>query len=192
METPTTPDHTEARLPEGVGPIIFSESEIQTRVAEIGEDISREYAGKELVLIGILPGIIMFMADLLRQIRIPVVADFMSISRFGPPAETHGAARVLKDLDVSIVGRHVLIVEDLVDTGFTLSYLVRTLQARAPASLGICVLLNRPKRRLIEVPLKFIGFEAPEDYLVGYGLQHLEHYRQLPYIARLDGPDAPA
>jgi hypoxanthine phosphoribosyltransferase len=170
----------------GVGPILIPEAQIQSRVAELGAQISRDYAGKDLVLIGILKGVVLFMADLLRALEIPAIVDFMSISRFGPSEETRGAARLLKDLDLAIEGRDVLVVEILIDTGFTLSYMLRTLSARLPASLGVCVLLDRPKRRLIDVPLDYVGFEAPEDFLVGYGLHFREMYRQLPYIAQYD------
>lgn len=173
----------ELPLPPNVGPVAFTQAQIQNRVAELGGAISRDYAGEDLVLVGILKGIVLFMADLLRATHIPVSVDFMAISRFGPPEESRGAARLLKDLDVPIKGRHVLLVEDIVDTGFTLSYLRRTLRARYPTSLDTCALLDRPKRRLIDVPLKYIGFEAPEEFLVGYGLHFREQYRQLPYIA---------
>jgi hypoxanthine phosphoribosyltransferase len=169
-----------------VGPILLSETQIQARIAELGAQISRDYAGKELVLIGILKGVVLFMADLLRALEVPAIVDFMSISRFGPSEETRGAARLLKDLDLTIEGREVLVVEILIDTGFTLSYMLRTLSARLPASLGVCVLLDRPKRRLIDVPLDYVGFEAPEDFLVGYGLHYREKYRQLPYIAHYE------
>jgi hypoxanthine phosphoribosyltransferase len=182
----TNPSKQKRLLPPGVGPVVFSETQIQARVAELGETISHDYAGMDLVLIGILKGIVFFMADLLRTLSIPVIVDFMSISRFGPSAETRGAARLLKDLDLSLEGRHALIVEIIVETGFTLSYMLRTLQARQPASLGVCVLLDRPTHRLIDVPLNYIGFEAPEEFIVGYGLHYRDKYRQLPYIAYFD------
>lgn len=175
----------------GVGSVVFSTAQIQERVAQLGEQISRDYAGQELVLIGILKGTLMFLADLLRTLTVPAAVDFMAISRFGPSSETGGAARLLKDLDLSLADRHALVVEDIVDTGFTLSYLLRTLKARHPASLEVCVLLNRPRRRMIDLPLKYVGFEAPDEFIVGYGLHVEERFRQLPYIA-LYHPDPPA
>jgi len=182
----TNPNKNTAPLPPGVGPVVFSEAQIQARVMELGEAISRDYGGVDLVLIGILKGIVFFMADLLRSLHTPVIVDFMSISRFGPSEETLGAARLLKDLDLSLHDRHALIIEIIVETGFTLSYMLRTLQARQPASLGVCTLLDRPKHRLIDVPLNYVGFEAPEEFIVGYGLHYREKFRQLPYIAYYD------
>jgi hypoxanthine phosphoribosyltransferase len=182
----TNQNNNTAPLPPGVGPVVFSEAQIQARVMELGEAISRDYAEADLVLIGILKGIVFFMADLLRSLHTPVIVDFMSISRFGPSEETQGAARLLKDLDLSLHGRHALIIEIIVETGFTLSYMLRTLQARQPASLGVCTLLDRPKHRLIDVPLNYMGFEAPEEFIVGYGLHYREKFRQLPYIAYYD------
>jgi hypoxanthine phosphoribosyltransferase len=170
----------------GLGETIFAEQQIRTRVKELGAEISRDYAESELCLIGILKGTLFFLADLMRVLSIPSIVDFMAISRFGPSSNTHGEARLLKDLDVSLENRHALIVDNIVDTGFTLSYLLRTLQARNPASIEICVLLNRPRRRLIDLPLKYVGFEAPDDFMVGYGLGLDEHLRQLPYIAQFD------
>jgi hypoxanthine phosphoribosyltransferase len=166
-----------------VGPVVFTAAQIQQRVSELGGQISQDHAGHELVLVGMLKGTLFFLADLMRALTIPAVVDFMSISRFGPSRETGGAARLIKDLDLSLLGRHVLIVEDIVDTGLTLSYLMRTLKTRHPASLEICVLLNRPRRRMIELPLRYTGFEAPDEFVVGYGLQVEERLRQLPYIA---------
>ena len=182
----TNQNNNTAPLPLGVGPVVFSEAQIQARVMVLGEAITRDYTGADLVLIGILKGIVFFMADLLRSLQTPVIVDFMSISRFGPSEETRGAARLLKDLDLSLHGRHALIVEIIVETGFTLSYMLRTLQARQPASLGVCTLLDRPKHRLIDVPLNYVGFEAPEEFIVGYGLHYRQKFRQLPYIAYYD------
>lgn len=172
--------------PRGLGEIIFTEQQLQARVAELGKQISGDYAGKELLLIGILKGTLFFLADLIRALAIPSIVDFIAISRFGPSSNTHGQARLLKDLEISLDGRHALVVEDIVDTGFTLGYLMRTLQARNPASLEACVLLNRPRRRLIDLPLKYVGFEAPEEFIVGYGLGLEERFRGLPYIAFFD------
>jgi len=166
-----------------VGRVVFSAAQIHSRVQELGAQISRDHAGQELVVIGILKGTLFFLADLLRCLTIPAIVDFMAISRFGPSSETGGAARLVKDLDLSLNQRHVLLVEDIVDTGFTLSYLLRTLKTRRPASLEVCVLLSRPRRRMIDLTLKYVGFEAPDDFIVGYGLHLEERFRQLPYIA---------
>jgi len=170
----------------GLGEVIYSEAQIRARIKEIGTEISRDYYGLELCLIGILKGALFFLADLMRTLTIPSMVDFMAISRFGPPANTHGETRLLKDLDISLENRHALVLDNIVDSGFTLSYLLRTLQARNPASLDVCVLLNRPRRRLIDLPLRYVGFEAPDDFMVGYGLGMDERLRQLPYIAHFD------
>jgi hypoxanthine phosphoribosyltransferase len=170
----------------GLGEVVYSEAQIQTRVAELGAEISRDYKGRELCLIGILKGALFFLADLMRVLTIPSMVDFMAISRFGLPSNTHGEARLLKDLDISLENRHALVMDNIVDTGFTLSYLMRILQARNPASLEVCVLLNRPRRRLIDLPLKYVGFEAPDEFMVGYGLGLDERLRQLPHIAYFD------
>jgi hypoxanthine phosphoribosyltransferase len=182
----TYPNNGGVSLPPGVGPIVFSEAQIQARIRELGEAISHDYAKSDLVLVGILKGIVFFMPDLLRSIHVPAVVDFMSISRFGPSEETQGAARLLKDLELPLHDRHALVIEIIVETGFTLSYMLRTLQARQPASLGVCTLLDRPSHRLIDVPLNYVGFEAPEEFIVGYGLHYRERFRQLPYIAYYD------
>ncbi len=166
-----------------LGPVVFGEDQIRHRVAELAADLSTDYIDKNPVVIGVLTGTVMFMADLLRMLTIPVEVDFMAISRFGPPQQTHGAVRVLKDLEIPLGGRHAVLVEDLVDTGLTLSHILGTLQARGPASLRVCALLSRPQRRLIKVPLDYVGFDAPDDFLVGYGMHYRQQYRQLPYIA---------
>lgn len=170
----------------GIGEVIYSEEQIQDRVLQMAAEISRDYQGRELCLIGILKGSLFFLADLMRALSIPSIVDFMAISRFGPSSNTHGEARLLKDLEVSLDNRDTLIIDNIVDTGFTLGYLMRTLRARHPASIEICVLLSRPRRRLIDLPLKYVGFEAPDDFMVGYGLGLDERLRQLPYIAEFD------
>lgn len=175
-----------ASPPAGLGEIVFTEQQIQARVAELGRQISNDYSGQELCLVGVLKGTLFFLADLMRTLTVPSIVDFIAISRFGPSANTHGQARLLKDLEIPLDGRHTLIVEDIVDTGFTLDYLMRTLRARRPASLEICVLLDRARRRLIDLPLKYVGFEAPEEFIVGYGLALDERYRGLPHIAYFD------
>jgi len=173
----------------GLGPVVFSRDQIRNRVAELGAAISKDYTGGTPVVIGVLTGTVMFVADLLRAMTIPVEVDFMSISRFGPPGETLGAVRVLKDLEIPIGGRDAILVEALVDTGFTLSHMLSALQARRPTSLRVCTLLSRPQRRLIEVPLDHVGFEAPDEFLVGYGLQYRGQFRQLPHIASYSPDD---
>jgi hypoxanthine phosphoribosyltransferase len=174
------------RAPSGsfdLGPVVFSEDQIRTRVTQLASDLSRDYRDKNPVIIGVLTGTVMFIADLLRAMTVPVEVDFTAISRFGPPERTHGAVRVLKDLEIPLSGRHAVLVEDLVDTGFTLSHILGSLQARGPASVRVCALLSRPQRRLIDVPLDYLGFEAPDDFLVGYGMHYRQQFRQLPYIA---------
>ncbi len=187
MTTTKTTENQLASIP-GLGETVYGESQIQARVSELAAEISRDYAGLELYLIGILKGALFFLADLMRELTIPSIVDFMAISRFGPSAKTHGEARLLKDLDVSLEDKHALVVDNIVDSGFTLSYLMRTLQARNPASLEVCVLLSRPRRRLIDLPLKYVGFEAPDQFMVGYGLGMDERLRQLRAISHFD-PD---
>ena len=172
-------------LPDPIGQIFLSEGTIRRRVVELGEAISRDYAGKKPHLIGVLKSVIVFMADLMRAITIPVTVDFIAISSYGPAARAQGAVRLTKDLDQPIAGRHVIFVEDVIDTGLTLSYLLHNLRARQPASLQVCVLFNRPQRRLIEIPLAYVGFDIPDQYLVGYGLDYQQRYRHLPYVGVL-------
>jgi hypoxanthine phosphoribosyltransferase len=174
--------------PEDIGPILLSEEQIQQRVTELGTQISHDYAGKDLVVIGILKGVIFFMADLLRAMTIPVIVDFLAISRYGPTEQTHGVVRLTNDLSEPLAGRHVLFVEDIIDSGFTTHFLMRTLTLRKPASLNMCIFLNRPRRRIIDIKPAYVGFEIPDHYVVGYGLDFQERYRNLPYICRFD-PD---
>lgn len=169
--------------------ILLDSETIARRVAELGARISTDYAGKDPVLVGVLSGVVVFMADLLRSITIPVTVDFMAISQYQSGGSS-GSVRITKDLDHPISGRHVLFVEDIIDTGLSLHYLLRTLQTRRPASISVCVLLDRPYRRLINVPLAYQGFEIPDTYVVGYGLDDRGYYRNLPYIGLLK-PTAP-
>jgi len=164
--------------------VIVTEEEIAARIAAIGQDISADYAGRDPLLVGVLNGVVMFMADLLRAIRIPVGIDFMAISRYAADRGA-GTVRITKDLDEPITGRHVLFIEDVIDTGLTLNYLLRTLRTREPASLKVCVLFDRPYRRLIDIPLAYHGFELPDEFVVGYGLDSNDHYRNLPYVGIL-------
>ena len=162
--------------------VLYTPEQIQARVAELGTQISVDYAGKELLLIGVLRGVIFFMTDLLRTVKIPVEVDFMAVSNYSPEARDLGYVRLIKDLELSITDRHVLFVEDIIDTGLTINYLLQTLKARRPASLEVCVLFNKEKRRLIDLQLQYEGFKIPDYYVVGYGLDYCEKYRNLPFL----------
>jgi hypoxanthine phosphoribosyltransferase len=172
-------------LEQAVGEILIEEKELQARIAELGREISRDYAGQDLLLIGVLKGAVFFMADLMRHLTVPCEVDFMAISSYGAATDTSGIVRILKDLDLNIEGRHVLVVEDIIDSGLTLSYLTRTLEARAPASLEVCTLLTKPERREVDVPVRYVGFEIPNRFVIGYGLDFAERYRNLPFVAVL-------
>jgi hypoxanthine phosphoribosyltransferase len=170
---------------ESIGEILVQPDELQHRIRELGAEISRDYAGQELLLIGVLKGAVFFLADLMRQIEVPCEVDFMAVSSYGSSTDSSGVVRILKDLDAPLEGRHVLIVEDIVDSGLTLQYLMRTLQTRGPASLAVCALLTKPERRKAEVPARYVGFEIPDRFAIGYGLDYAERYRNLPYVATL-------
>ena len=165
--------------------ILFDESMVKTRVKEIAEEIAEDYIGKDLLLVGVLKGCMFFMADLIRFLEMPVSVDFMSVASYGALTETTGAVRILKDLDEVLENRHVLLVEDIVDTGLTLGYLLKNLKDRAPTSLRVCTLLDKPSYRLVRVPLDYRGFEVGRQFVVGYGLDYLEKYRHLPYVCVL-------
>jgi hypoxanthine phosphoribosyltransferase len=171
---------------QGVAEVLLDEATVQERVAALGADISADYEGRELLLVGVLKGAVFFMADLMRQLSIPCEIDFMAISSYGAATDSSGVVRILKDLDANIAGRDVLVVEDIIDSGLTLSYLMRTLRARRPATLEICALLTKPERREIDVPVRYVGFEIPNRFVIGYGLDFAERYRNLPYIGVLD------
>ena len=173
---------------EEIGPTFLTVEQIQQRVMELGAEISRDYAGKDLVVVGVLKGVLFFMADLLRAITIPVDVDFLAISRFGPTEQTQGVVRLTKDLNEPLLDRHALLVEDIIDTGLTTHFIMRTLRLHRPASLKACILLNRTRRRIIDVDPTYVGFEIPDHYLVGYGLDFRERYRNLPYLAKFE-PD---
>jgi len=158
---------------------------LQERIRELGQELSRDYEGRELLLVGVLKGAVFFMADLMRSLTVPCEIDFMAISSYGAATDSSGVVRILKDLDINIEGRHVLVVEDIIDSGLTLSYLMRNLEARAPASLEVCALLTKPARREIDVPVRYTGFEIPNRFVIGYGLDFGERYRNLPYVAVL-------
>jgi hypoxanthine phosphoribosyltransferase len=170
---------------ESIGEILVQPDELEHRVRELGAEISRDYAGRDLLLVGVLKGAVFFLADLMRQIDVPCEVDFMAVSSYGSSTDTSGVVRILKDLDAPLEGRDVLIVEDIVDSGLTLQYLMRTLETRGPASLEVCALLTKPERRLAEVPARYVGFEIPDRFAIGYGLDYAERYRNLPYVATL-------
>ena len=173
-------------LERAVTEILIDEETLQRRIAELGEEVSADYAGRDLLLVGVLKGAVFFMSDLMRRLTIPCEIDFMAISSYGAATDSSGVVRILKDLDINIEGRHVLVVEDIIDSGLTLSYLLRNLESREPASLEICALLTKPDRREIEVPVRYVGFEIPNRFVIGYGLDFAERYRNLPYVGVLD------
>jgi hypoxanthine phosphoribosyltransferase len=179
-----------ANWPGDIGPVFLTEEQIQQRVGELGAQISRDYAGKDLIVVGVLKGVLFFMADLLRAITIPVAVDFLAIARYGPSQQTHGVVRLTQDLTVTVAGRHVLFVEDIIDTGLTSNFIMRSLRLREPQSLKACAFLNRTRRRIIDVDLAYVGYDIPDHYVVGYGLDFRERYRNLPYILILEEPDA--
>ena len=166
--------------------ILIDETALQRRVAELGQAISADYQGQDLMLVCVLKGGVAFLTDLMRRITVPHEIDFMAISSYGGQrTESSGVVRILMDLHADIAGRHVLLVEDIVDSGRTMDYLLRALQARNPASLRVCTLLSKPCRRAVDVPLDYIGFDIPDDFVLGYGLDFDEKYRNLPYVAVL-------
>ena len=165
--------------------VLLSEEQLRQRVRELGEEISKEYAGKEILMIGVLRGAVMFMADLARAITVPVMIDFMAVSSYGTSTSSSGIVRILKDLDEEVAGKHVLIVEDIIDSGLTLSYLVDNIKSRQPASVRICTLLNKPERRKVDLEVNYNGFAVPDEFVVGYGLDYAEKYRNLPFIGIL-------
>lgn len=173
-------------LATGVREILLPADLIRQRVQALADDISRDYAGLNPLLVGVLKGVLIFMADLLRAISIPAEVDFMAVSSYSAQSRDQGLVRLEKDLETPLAGRHVLFVEDVIDTGLTLNYLLRTLRARQPASLEVCVLFDKPQRRLVEIPLRYTGFDLPPRFVVGYGLDYRERYRSLPFVGLLD------
>lgn len=172
-------------LPPGVDRVLFTEEQIEQRIAEVAEAISLRYQGKELKLIGVLKGSVFFLAELARRIRIPVKIDFLAISSFSNKSGAPGLVRIAKDLDDSIEGEDVLLVEDIVDTGFTLRYLLQTLSSRGPNSLAVCTFLDRNSRRIVQVPVEYRCFEIPDHFVIGFGLDHNQLYRNLNYVAAM-------
>jgi hypoxanthine phosphoribosyltransferase len=179
------PPEAYSYMTEDIQEVLLTAEQIQQRVRELGEAISQDYAGQDILLVGVLKGVMFFMADLLRSVTIPVEVDFMAVSSYSPETRSKGVVRLVKDLETPLAGRHVLFVEDVIDTGLTLGYLLRTLQARGPESLEVCVLFNKPKHRLIDIPVKYTGIDLPDRFVVGYGLDHRERYRNLPFVALL-------
>jgi hypoxanthine phosphoribosyltransferase len=168
-----------------IGETLVAAEDLQRRVRELAEEISRDYAGKDLVLVGVLKGAVFFLSDLMRALEIPVEVDFMAVASYGSATKSSGVVRILKDLDAAIEGRDVLIIEDIVDSGLTLQYLMRNLNGRNPASLEVCALLVKPERQKVDLPTRYVGFEIPNRFAIGYGLDHAERYRNLPFVAAL-------
>jgi hypoxanthine phosphoribosyltransferase len=168
-----------------IGEILVEADDLQRRIAELGVEINRDYQGRDLVMIGVLKGAVLFLADLMRELEIPCEIDFMAVSSYGSSTDSSGVVRILKDLDASIAGRDVLLVEDIVDSGLTLHYLLKNLRARDPRSLEVCALLTKPERRRIDLPIRYVGFEIPNRFAIGYGLDHAQRYRNLRYVAAL-------
>jgi len=169
-----------------VGEILVQPDELARRVRELGAEISRDYEGREPLLIGVLKGAVFFLSDLMRSLDVSCEVDFMAVASYGSATESSGVVRILKDLDAAIEGRDVLIVEDIVDSGLTLQHLLRNLGARGPRSLEVCALLTKPERRRVELSPRYVGFEIPDRFVVGYGLDYAERYRNLPYVAVLN------
>ena len=169
-----------------IGETLVSSDELKRRVAELGAQISEEYAGRDLFMVGVLKGAVLFLADLMRSIDVPCEIDFMAVSSYGSQTDSSGVVRILKDLDAPIENRDVLIVEDIIDSGLTLQYLLRTLTARNPGSLEVCALLTKPERLRVDLSPRYIGFEIANRFAVGYGLDHAQHHRNLEYVAALN------
>ena len=168
-----------------IGEILVSAEDLNRRISELAEQISHDYQGRDLVLVGVLKGAVFFLSDLMRRLEVPVEVDFMAVASYGSATKSSGVVRILKDLDAAIEGRDVLIVEDIVDSGLTLQYLLRNLTARNPRSLEVCALLIKPERQKVDLPTRYVGFEIPNRFAIGYGLDYAERYRNLPYVAAL-------
>jgi hypoxanthine phosphoribosyltransferase len=169
-----------------VGEVLVGPEDLQRRVGELAAEISRDYKARDLVLVGVLKGAIFFVADLMRSLEVSCELDFMAVTSYGSATDSSGVVRILKDLDGSIEGRDVLIVEDIIDSGLTLHYLIRNLRARNPASLEVCALLTKPERRRVDLPIRYVGFEIPNRFAIGYGLDYEQRFRNLDYVAVLD------
>jgi hypoxanthine phosphoribosyltransferase len=171
-----------------IGEILVPAGDLQRRVGELAAEISRDYEGRDLVLVGVLKGAVFFVADLMRSLEVPCELDFMAVTSYGSATDSSGVVRILKDLDSSIEGREVLIVEDIIDSGRTLHYLIRNLRVRNPRTLEVCALLTKPERRRVDLPIRYVGFEIPNRFAIGYGLDYDQRYRNLEYVAALEGP----
>ena len=169
-----------------IGETLIESERLHARVAELGAEISADYEGRDLVMVGVLKGALIFMADLMRSLTVPCEIDLMAVSSYGSATDSSGVVRILKDLDTSVAGCDVLIVEDIVDSGLTLQYLLRNLKARDPASVEVCALLTKPERRRVETPIRYVGFEIANRFAIGYGLDHAQRYRNLDYVAVLE------
>src|SRR3954454_7271891 len=175
-------------MPEpGIGEILVQRDELAHRVRELGAEISRDYEGRDLLLVCVLKGAVFFLSDLMRYLEVPCEVDFMAVSSYGSQTDSSGVVRIMKDLDAPIEERHVLIVEDIIDSGLTLQYLMRNLNARNPASLEVCSLLTKPERLRVDLSPRYVGFEIPDRFAIGYGLDHAQRYRNLSYVAALEG-----
>jgi hypoxanthine phosphoribosyltransferase len=174
-----------------IGEVLVSSEDLARRVQELGAEISRDYQGRDLVMVGVLKGAVVFIADLMRHLTVPCELDFMAVTSYGSSTDSSGVVRILKDLDASIEGRDVLIVEDIIDSGLTLQYLIRNLKVRSPRTLEVCALLTKPERRRVDLPTRYVGFEIPNRFAIGYGLDHSQKYRNLDFVAVLeDGPES--
>jgi len=169
-----------------IGETLIDTESLRRRVAELGAEIDRDYRDRDLVIVGVLKGALIFMADLMRALSVPCEIDLMAVSSYGSTTVSSGVVRILKDLDANVEGRDVLIVEDIIDSGLTLQYLMRNLGARDPASLEVCALLTKPERRRVDLPIRYTGFEIPDRFVIGYGLDHAQRYRNLDYVAVLE------
>jgi hypoxanthine phosphoribosyltransferase len=177
---------TQTELEAAVSEVLIEEDKLARRITELADEVSSDYVDHDLLLIGVLKGAVFFMADLMRQITVPCEVDFMAISSYGGSTDSSGVVRILKDLDINIRDRDVLVVEDIIDSGLTLQYLMRNLRSREPASLEVCALMTKPARREIEIPVRYVGFEIPNRFVIGYGLDFAERYRNLPYVGVLN------
>ena len=195
-ETATVPGNADAEpTPGGLGSdhgygpdidhVLLTETQIQDKIQELAARVAADYAGKEVLLVGVLKGAVLFMSDFARALQLPTQMEFMAVSSYGSATSSSGIVRILKDLDRDISGRHVLVLEDIIDSGLTLSWLLKNLGGRQPASLEVCTLLRKPDATKVEVPVRYVGFDIPNEFVIGYGLDYAERYRDLPYIATL-------
>jgi hypoxanthine phosphoribosyltransferase len=172
-------------VPPEIEKVLVSSQEIADKVAEMAAEIDRDYAGREVLLVGVLKGAVMIMADLARALTVPVSMEFMAVSSYGSSTSSSGVVRILKDLDREVADKHVLVVEDVIDSGLTLSWLLRNMKSRGPASVEVCALLRKPEAAKVDLPVKYVGFDIPSEFVVGYGLDYAERYRELPFVGLL-------